>query len=168
MRVKIGVHTGDVISGVVGETKPQFSLIGDTVNKSSRVCSKCPQNKILISKETQKLLEAYSNNFAFEPLEVFMKGIGTEKTYKVSKRKMGGRGIREKTKVVDRQNMIRQSKSISPVREAKNEQANQMKGNLGQNLVAKDSAIKLSKAERKMAKSQTLTGTEVTTTAGPD
>jgi len=52
MRVKIGVHTGDVISGVVGETKPQFSLIGDTVNKSSRVCSKCPQNKILISKET--------------------------------------------------------------------------------------------------------------------
>jgi len=28
-----------------------------------------------------------------------------------------------------------------------------MKGNLGQNLVAKDSAIKLSKAERKMAKS---------------
>jgi class 3 adenylate cyclase len=52
MRVKIGIHTGDVISGVVGETKPQFSLIGDTVNKSSRVCSKCPHNKILISKET--------------------------------------------------------------------------------------------------------------------
>lgn len=36
MRVKIGIHTGDVISGVVGETKPQFSLIGDTVNKSDR------------------------------------------------------------------------------------------------------------------------------------
>jgi class 3 adenylate cyclase len=107
MRVKIGVHTGDVISGVVGETKPQFSLIGDTVNKSSRVCSKCPHNKILISKETQKLLETYSNNFAFEPLEVFMKGIGTEKTYKVSKRKMGSRGMREKVKVVGKQNLIR-------------------------------------------------------------
>jgi hypothetical protein len=52
-------------------------------------------------------LEAYSNNFAFEPLEVFMKGIGTEKTYKVSKRKAGTKGMREKVKVVGRQNMIR-------------------------------------------------------------
>ena len=97
MRVKIGIHTGDVISGVVGETKPQFSLIGDTVNKSSRVCSKCPHNKILISKETQKLLEIYSNNFTFEPMEVFMKGIGTEKTFKVTKRKIGARGLKSKT-----------------------------------------------------------------------
>lgn len=39
LEVKIGIHTGTVISGVVGETKPQFSLIGDTVNKTSRVCS---------------------------------------------------------------------------------------------------------------------------------
>ena len=39
LEVKIGVHTGSVISGVIGETKPQFSLIGDTVNKASRVCS---------------------------------------------------------------------------------------------------------------------------------
>jgi hypothetical protein len=34
-------------------------------------------------------------------MEVFMKGIGTEKAYKVSKRKMGGRGIRDKAKVVN-------------------------------------------------------------------
>ena len=40
LEIKVGIHTGPVISGVVGETKPQFSLIGDTVNKSSRVCSK--------------------------------------------------------------------------------------------------------------------------------
>jgi class 3 adenylate cyclase len=52
LRVKIGIHTGDVVTGVVGETKPQFSLIGDTVNKTSRVCSKCPAKSILISKET--------------------------------------------------------------------------------------------------------------------
>ncbi len=41
MKVKIGIHSGKVISGVVGENKPQFSLVGDTVNKTSRVCSKC-------------------------------------------------------------------------------------------------------------------------------
>lgn len=38
----------------------------------------------------------YSNNFNFETMEVFMKGIGTEKAYKVFKR--GARTI-EKAKV---------------------------------------------------------------------
>jgi class 3 adenylate cyclase len=86
LKVKIGIHTGDVVTGVVGETKPQFSLIGDTVNKTSRVCSKCPSKQILISKETHKQLEIYSNNFTYESFEVFMKGIGTEKVYKVFKK----------------------------------------------------------------------------------
>lgn len=37
--IKIGIHTGRVIAGVIGHHKPQFSLIGDTVNHTSRVCS---------------------------------------------------------------------------------------------------------------------------------
>ena len=86
LKLKIGIHTGEVVTGVVGETKPQFSLIGDTVNKTSRVCSKCPSKNVLVSKETYKQLELYSNNFHFESMEVFMKGIGTEKAYKVFKR----------------------------------------------------------------------------------
>ena len=106
-------------------------MIGDTVNKSSRVCSKCPHNKILISKETQKLLEIYSNNFAFEPMEVFMKGIGNEKTFKVTKRKVGARGIRSKVVPSGAQKL--NTKSISPVRESKadNSNFNQFKGVLG-------------------------------------
>ena len=75
LSVKVGIHTGEVISGVVGETKPQFSLIGASVNKTSRVCSKCPRHKVLISGETQKELEENSNNFIFTPMKVFMKGI---------------------------------------------------------------------------------------------
>lgn len=39
MKLKIGVHYGRVIAGVIGVHKPQFSLIGDTVNTTSRVCS---------------------------------------------------------------------------------------------------------------------------------
>lgn len=68
VKVKIGIHSGQVISGVVGENKPQFSLIGDTVNKTSRVCSKCKDNSVLISKETHQLLETYSNMFMYEEL----------------------------------------------------------------------------------------------------
>ena len=44
VKLKIGIHSGKVISGVIGEIKPQFSLIGNTVNKTSRVCSKCQDN----------------------------------------------------------------------------------------------------------------------------
>jgi class 3 adenylate cyclase len=65
LEVKIGIHTGPVISGVVGETKPQFSLIGDTVNKTSKVCSLSQPLKVSVSKETHHYLELYTNNYMF-------------------------------------------------------------------------------------------------------
>ena len=49
VRVKIGVHTGKVIPAVVGNHKPQFSLIGDTVNTSARMCSYSKDLKIMCS-----------------------------------------------------------------------------------------------------------------------
>ena len=39
LEINIGIHSGSVISGVIGDTKPQFSLIGDTVIKTAAVCS---------------------------------------------------------------------------------------------------------------------------------
>lgn len=34
--LKIGVHKGQCVFGILGYHKPQFSLIGDTVNTTSR------------------------------------------------------------------------------------------------------------------------------------
>lgn len=73
-----------MISGVVGDTKPQFSLIGDTVNKTSRVCSKGFHSKVCVSKETQHFLELYTNNLAYSKTMVQMKGIGEEPIFVVS------------------------------------------------------------------------------------
>ena len=39
IEIKIGIHVGGVIAGVIGHHKPQFSLIGDPVNQTSRVAS---------------------------------------------------------------------------------------------------------------------------------
>ena len=64
--MKIGIHTGVVISGVVGETKPQFSLIGDTVTKAQKICKLSDALKVSSSKETIRYLELYTNNLNFQ------------------------------------------------------------------------------------------------------
>jgi class 3 adenylate cyclase len=51
MVAKIGIHYGRVISGVIGYHKPQFSLIGNTVNTTSRVCSTGDDGNIILSEE---------------------------------------------------------------------------------------------------------------------
>ena len=110
IEVKIGIHTGKVISGVVGETKPQFSLIGDTVNKTSRVCAKSKSSIVSVSKETLHYLELYTNNLNFHKSVVEMKGIGMEPIYAVSH----GRIIQAKQlkKPVEQQKLTRQNSRI--------------------------------------------------------
>ena len=37
--MRIGIHTGEAVVGILGETKPQFSLIGKTLKTSQYICS---------------------------------------------------------------------------------------------------------------------------------
>ena len=74
-----------MITGVVGDTKPQFSLIGHTVNKTSRLCSACPKMSVQVSKEAFQKISTFSNTFQFKKTSVTMKGIGKESSYLVQK-----------------------------------------------------------------------------------
>ena len=81
LEVKIGIHSGEVAAGVVGSHKPQFSLVGDTVNTASRMATTAI-NSIQISKATYDLLED-TQGLNFKPLIVFVKGKGDMQTYEL-------------------------------------------------------------------------------------
>ncbi|CAD8201256.1 unnamed protein product [Paramecium pentaurelia] len=95
--VKIGVHYGNVIAGVIGYHKPQFSLIGDTVNTTSRVCSTAQDNQIKISEEAFKQVSSCTD-FTFTLDIVEAKGKGQLTTYlvqEVMKEKISRKKLRK-------------------------------------------------------------------------
>ena len=56
LQLRIGVHSGDVIAGVVGMKYPRYRLMGDSVNTASRMSTTCEANEIQISRATFSLL----------------------------------------------------------------------------------------------------------------
>jgi class 3 adenylate cyclase len=54
--LRVGIHTGPVVAGVVGKKKYAYDIWGDTVNVASRLESNGEGGKVNISSETYKLV----------------------------------------------------------------------------------------------------------------
>src|SRR5690349_4796188 len=78
LAVRVGVASGRVVGGVIGERRLQFDLWGDTVNLASRLESSGLPGRIQISDSTRALLP---EDEAVEPRVVDLKGIGTVTAY---------------------------------------------------------------------------------------
>lgn len=89
IKIKIGIHFGPVMAGVIGHHKPQFSLIGDTVNTTSRVCSTGEESTITISKQGFDNVHENFRNLDFTERIVEAKGKGLIVTYQIKKRRKG-------------------------------------------------------------------------------
>jgi len=57
--LRIGVHTGSLIAGVVGQKRLSYDIWGDTVNTASRMESSGEAGKINISGQTYRLVKDY-------------------------------------------------------------------------------------------------------------
>lgn len=64
--MRIGIHSGPVVAGIVGIKKFQYDIWGDTVNTASRVESKGSAGRVNISESTYQLVKDHPA-FRFEP-----------------------------------------------------------------------------------------------------
>jgi class 3 adenylate cyclase len=55
--LRLGIHTGEIIAGVVGKKKFAYDIWGDTVNLASRMESGGEANKVNISGGTYELIK---------------------------------------------------------------------------------------------------------------
>lgn len=83
-KLRVGINLGPVIAGVIGASKPQYDIWGNTVNVASRMESTAEANRIQITEEVYQILKDFNQDQGFQFTcrgSVNVKGKGFMTTY---------------------------------------------------------------------------------------
>ena len=82
LQIRIGIHSGPVVAGIIGTHRFSYDIWGDTVNVASRLEAHSLPNRIHVSRDAARHLVG---NFALEPRGgIHMKGKGPQETFFVN------------------------------------------------------------------------------------
>lgn len=82
--IRVGVHSGSLIAGVIGKSRFAYDMWGETVNMASRMESSGVAGRVQVSEPAFQRLDG---RFAFEARDnLAIKGVGTVSAYLVSER----------------------------------------------------------------------------------
>jgi adenylate cyclase len=75
--VRVGVHVGPVVAGIVGQARYQFDIWGDTVNVAARMAGKGAPGTVAVTEETWNKIADQFEGTSLGSLEVKGKGMTT-------------------------------------------------------------------------------------------
>jgi class 3 adenylate cyclase/TPR repeat protein len=85
IEIRIGIHTGEVVAGIIGKNKYTFDLWGDAVNVASRMESNSEPGRIHISEQFAKSIESNTEFNLIPRGTITIKGKGTMNTFWLEK-----------------------------------------------------------------------------------
>jgi class 3 adenylate cyclase len=85
LQIRIGIHTGPVVAGVIGTQKFIYDIWGETVNTASRLESHGESGRIAVSGETYRRLH---QSHEFEPRGIVnLRGSGPIESWFLQRRR---------------------------------------------------------------------------------